>query len=107
MILKLELYLDVDTKEPQVTKQIYQEVLTQALKDIIGVTQEDLNKDSSFLKGRMSIKNFYSYQNDLFWDYSEQLRKLGLNFSSKGVSILDIDQVAERMRIGINKENRG
>lgn len=39
MILKLELYLEVDTKEPQVTKQIYQEVLTQGLQDILDIDQ--------------------------------------------------------------------
>lgn len=102
MILKLELYLEVDTKEPQVTKQIYQEVLTQGLQDILDIDQETLDDLSTF-RGTTSVHHYFHEENRMFWTLGEQLRKFGWNLKSKGVHILNIEQVAERMRVGIKK----
>lgn len=102
MILKLELYLEVDTKEPQVTKQIYQEVLTQGLQDVLDIDQSTLDDLYSY-KGISSIHGYFHEENHAFWILSEQLRKFGWNLKSKGVHILDIGQVAEKMRVGIKK----
>jgi hypothetical protein len=97
MILKLETFVEIDTKEPTVVKQLLNEKLAQSLKQCQQTLdfycyrkpKQEKNEgiDSCWDEASYEIKNFVT----LLWN--------------NDVTVLTPDQVVERLRKGIKDKH--
>lgn len=93
MVLKLETFVEIDTKEPSVVKQLLNEKLSSSLK-----RTQDLLKNYCSSNNKSTRDNSVS----LLWELnSTELRKFLLLLWDNNVTVLTPDQVVERLKKGL------
>lgn len=95
MVLKLETFVEIDTKEPSVVKQLLNEKLAESLRNC----QIKLKRDCD-----STAIEFRNNGIDFLWDAdSQDLRRFMTLLWDNNVTVLTPDQVVERLRKGIKK----